>query len=170
MRDHIQRVRRSPLAGRITRYSLGSGVALLTSIVTFAWLNAAGVGTTLCSVLAFAAGAVPNWILNRRWTWQVQGQVSVLREVVGYLVISLLALAASSLATGYAQGHAHEITGSPGGKVALVTAAYVAVQAALFAVKFVAYERWVFVGRSRVRAALRSRMAVWTTARANRMP
>jgi hypothetical protein len=37
-------------------------------------------------------------------------------------------------------------------------------------VKFVVYDRWVFTGRSRLRAALRSRHQVWTAARANRTP
>jgi hypothetical protein len=46
----------------------------------------------------------------------------------------------------------------------------VLVQALLFVVKFVVYDRWVFTGRSRLRAALRSRHQVWAAARANRTP
>ncbi len=59
-----------------------------------------GVGTTVDSVVAFIAGAVPNWILNRRWAWGVRGRVAVGREVVGYVAISVLALVASSAAHG----------------------------------------------------------------------
>ena len=51
-----------------------------------------------------------------------------------------------------------------------MTLSYVFVQAVLFVAKFIAYEHWVFYGRSRVRAALRSRHQVWSAARANRSP
>ena len=94
--EFIGRLRASALARKITRYALGSVFALLTSIVTFALLYVAGVGTTACSVTAFVAGAVPNWILNRRWAWEISGRVAFLREMVGYVTVSILALVASS--------------------------------------------------------------------------
>jgi putative flippase GtrA len=165
----LQQLRSSPLAVKVARYALGSVVALLTSIVVFALLYDAGAGTTTASVAAFLAGAVPNWVLNRRWAWNVRGRVELGREVLGYAAISLLALAASSAGTAWTH-HAVSGVSSHGLRVVLVTAAYVAVQAILFAVKFVAYDLWVFSGRSRIRAAFRSRHQVWTAARANRMP
>lgn len=174
----IARLRSSPLATRVTRYTLGSVVALGTSVVVFALLYVVGVGTTADSVISFIAGAAPNWVLNRRWAWSIRGRVDWLREIGAYIAISALAMFASSEGTGWAQ---HEVVRSipahTGLRVALVTIAYVLVQAALFAIKFVIYERWVFAGRSRVRAALRSRRAalrsrrqVLTAARANRTP
>ncbi|HLI24803.1 MAG TPA: GtrA family protein, partial [Acidimicrobiales bacterium] len=62
-------LRHSPLVGRITRYTAGSVVALAVSEVAFAACYWGGTGTTVASVIAFFAGAVPNWILNRRWAW-----------------------------------------------------------------------------------------------------
>lgn len=168
--DGYRRLRESAFAGKLTRYAIGSVVALLTSIVVFALLYVMGAGTTLCSIAAFVAGAVPNWILNRRWAWQIRGQVAFLREIVGYLVISALALVASSAATGWTQDQVQGIPAHHGIRVLLVTASYVFVQAVLFAAKFVVYEHWVFSGRSRLRAAVRSRHQVWTAARANRTP
>jgi putative flippase GtrA len=146
-------------------------IALITSIVVFALLYVMIGNTTICSVGAFVAGAIPNWILNRRWAWQVRGRVEFMREIVGYLIISVIALVASSAATGWTQTQVvHDIAPGHGVRVILVTAAYVAVQAVLFAAKFVVYEHWVFAGRSRLRAAVRSRHQVWTAARANRTP
>lgn len=170
MPTRLLRLRRSPLAARVTRYSIGSAVALATSAGTFALLLHAGVGTTACSVLAFLAGAVPNWILNRSWAWRMSGRVSLPREVLVYGAISGLALIFSAGATGLAQTHAGTISSVHDVRVAFVTAIYVAVQAALFLAKFLAYDRWVFAGRSRLRAALRSRHQVWSAARANRAP
>jgi putative flippase GtrA len=162
-------LRASALVQRITRYALGSLVALATSVTVFALLLSLGTGTTVASVVAFLAGAVPNWILNRRWAWRMNGRIAVGREVVGYALISLLALLAASAGTGWAH-HAVRGVHSHGLRVALITLAYVAVQGLLFGLKFLAYERWVFAGRSRVRAAWRSRHQVWSAARANRAP
>jgi putative flippase GtrA len=164
-------LRQSPLATKITKYALGSVLALITSVIVFAILYVLGVGTTPDSIAAFVAGAVPNWVLNRRWAWEVKDRLDFGREVIGYVVVSVLALIASSAGTGVMQSwvKAHVAAGH-GLRVILVTGAYVLVQVLLFAVKFVIYDRWVFAGRSRFRAALRSRRQVWTAARANRTP
>jgi putative flippase GtrA len=164
------RLRGSKQAGKLTKYAIGSVIALVTSIVVFALMYVVDSNTTLDSVIAFLAGAVPNWILNRRWAWGLRGKVNFWREVFAYVVISALVLAASSWATGWASARVHGIPTGYGLRAILVTAAYVAVQAFFFAVKYLIYEYWVFAGRSRVRAALRSRHQVWTAARANRTP
>ena len=168
--DLYARLTGSALAGKITRYAIGSIIALLTSIVAFALLYVTVGNTTVCSVGAFLAGAVPNWILNRRWAWKVKGQVSWMREVLAYTVISLLVLVVSSAVTGWTNDQIQSIPAGHGIRVILVTASYVLVQAVFFALKFLVYEKWVFAGRSRLRAAVRSRHQVWTAARANRTP
>jgi putative flippase GtrA len=143
---------------KVTRYAIGSVVALLTSVIVFALLLDAGVGTTSDSILAFVAGAFPNWILNRRWAWERTGEMDIGREVVGYTLISLVALAASSAGTGWVDtlvrrqmSHEHAL------RVLLVTLTYVVVQGLLFVAKFVAYDRWVFTDTGRLRSALRAR-------------
>jgi len=168
--DRYRGLRNSALAGRITRYTIGSIVAAATSAVVFAVLYVLGVGTTGCSIAAFVAGALPNWILNRRWAWRLRGQLAIGREVIGYITISVLSLIATSLTTAWTQRHVQGIPAHHGIRVLLVTASYLAVFAVLFVAKFAVYEFWVFSGRSRVRAALRSRRHVWSAARANRTP
>ncbi|MBV9819801.1 MAG: GtrA family protein [Solirubrobacterales bacterium] len=171
--DLYTRLRASAFAGKVTRYAIGSIIALLSSIVVFALMYVAlgGKHTTICSIGAFLAGAIPNWVLNRRWAWRLRGQVAFLREIVAYIAISGVVLVASSAGTGAMQAWVkHHVPPHHGIRVLLVTAAYVFVQAVLFAAKFIVYEHWVFSGRSRVRAAVRSRHQVWTAARANRSP
>jgi len=166
--ERFRRLSSSPFVAKLARYSIGSGVALATSAIVFALLLLAGErNTTIDSVAAFFAGAVPNWILNRRWAWEMTGKVEIAREVIGYAVVTLVALVCSSLGTSWVQ---HLVQGVHGLRVILVTGAYVLVQVLLFVVKFVIYDRWVFAGRSRLRAALRSRHQVWVAARANRTP
>jgi len=165
-----QRLRNHPLSARVTRYTLGSLVAAGTSAVVFAIAYVLGASTTACSVLAFIAGAIPNWILNRRWAWKLRGKVAFGREIVAYVIISVLSLVATSAATEWTQDHVQSLPAHHGYRVVLVTASYLAVFAVLFVAKFAVYELWIFSGRSRVRAALRSRHQVWVAARANRTP
>jgi putative flippase GtrA len=159
-----------PLRGRVTRYTLGSIVAATTSGVVFAIMYVLHFGTTACSVVAFIAGAVPNWILNRRWAWKVQGKVAIGREVIAYILVSALTLFITVETTAWAQQQVQGIPAHHGIRVILVTASYLAVFAVLFVARFAIYELWIFSGESRVRAALRSRRQVWTAARANRTP
>lgn len=170
-------LRYSALGRRITRYTLGSIVAAVTSAIVFAVLYVVGVGTTIDSIIAFVAGAIPNWILNRRWAWQVKGKIAFGREVVGYVLVSALTLLATTESTGFTQRQVQSLPAHQGIRVLLVTASYLAVFAILFVVRFAIYELWIFSGQSRVRsalrarrAALRSRRQVWSAARANRMP
>jgi putative flippase GtrA len=160
-RPHLyRRLSRSRFAVKVTRYAIGSVVALLTSVVVFALLLDAGVGTTADSILAFVAGAIPNWILNRRWAWERTGEMDVAREVVGYTLISIVALAASSAGTGWVDTLAREhLSHQHALQVVLVTFAYVAVQGFLFVAKFIAYDKWVFTDGGRIRARFRGRRA-----------
>jgi putative flippase GtrA len=169
--DLYTRVRGSAYAGKMTRYAIGSVVALSTSVIVFAVMDWLGIHTAIDSAAAFIAGAIPNWVLNRKWAWKMEDRADFMREIVAYIVISLLVWAASSWATGATQTWVDaNVAKGTGLRVILVTGAYVAVQAVFFVVKFVIYDKWVFAGRSRVRAALRSRHQVWTAARANRTP
>ena len=161
-----------PVRGRLTKFAISSLVAAGTSAVVLAVLYAMGVNTTLATVLAFFAGAVPNWSINRRWTWKVRGRVAFGREIFAYLVISATTLVLLSLATNGADSfvNANHIQKGTGLRVLIVDAAYFGVLALLYGVRFFLYEKWIFSGRSRVRAALRSRRQVWSAARANRTP
>ncbi len=158
------------LQRRAARFVILSFVAAGTSAVVFPILYVLGASTTACSIAAFVAGAIPNWTLNRRWTWKVQGRVAVGREVLAYVVISATTLVVLSLATAWTHHHVQGIPAGHGIRVLLVTASYFGVLAVLYGVRFFLYHHWIFSGQSRVRAAVRSRHQVWMAARANRTP
>ena len=165
-----RRITQSPLRARMTRYTLGSLVAATTSAIVFAAMYVMGFGTTACSVVAFIAGAIPNWILNRRWAWRVEGQVAFGREIVAYVLVSAATLFITAEANGWTARRVQSIHEHHGIRVLLVTASYLAVFAILFVARFAVYEVWIFSGRSRIRAGLRSRLQVRSAARANRTP
>ena len=168
--DRFRRLRGSSLGARITRYTIGSAIAFATSAIVFPLLYVMGASTTVCSISAFVAGAIPNWILNRRWAWKIKGRVNFWREIFAYVVISLIQLGATSASTAWANQHVQNIPAHHGIRAALVTGAYLIVFVVMFAAKFAVYEFWIFSGRSGLRAAVRSRRQVWTAARANRTP
>jgi putative flippase GtrA len=145
-------------------------VAAGTSAVVFPILYVLGASTTVCSIAAFVAGAIPNWTLNRKWTWKVEGRVAFGREIFAYIIVSATTLLALSLATAWTHQRVQSIPAGHGIRVALVTASYFGVLALLYGVRYFLYEFWIFSGRSRIRAAVRSRRQVWTEARANRTP
>jgi putative flippase GtrA len=154
----------------MTRYTIGSMIAAASSAVAFALLYVLNVGTTVCSVAAFVAGAIPNWSLNRRWTWQRQGRPLFAREILPYTIISIVSLVTTATATAWTNSHVQSIPAHHGIRALLVTASYMAVVAVLFVAKFGIYEYWLFSEHGRVRAALRSLRQVPRTARANRIP
>src|SRR6202165_3875241 len=137
---------------RIARFAISSMVSAVTSAVVCPILYVLGASTTACSIVAFFAGAIPNWTLNRRWTWKVEGKVAFGREVFAYLVISASTLLALSAATGWTDDLVQGIPAHRGIRVLLVTGSYFAVLALLYGVRFFLYEHWIFSGRSRVRA------------------
>ena len=168
--NRIRALLAHPVRRRVAKFAISSGVAAGTSAVVFPLLYVLGASTTACTVLAFFAGAIPNWTLNRRWTWKVQGRVALGREVFAYLVLSAATLVLLSLVTGWTDHAVRGIPAHHGLRVLLVTGSYFLVLAVLYGVRFFLYEHWIFSGRSRLRAALRSRRQVWSAARANRMP
>ena len=101
-------------------------IALATSIVVFAVTYVVlGGHTTTGSIGAFLAGAIPNWILNRRWAWKIDGAGRLRREVVAYIAISGVVLAASSSAPARRRRAKANVTPHHGIRVILVTGAYV---------------------------------------------
>jgi putative flippase GtrA len=164
------RLRAFVMEKRVARFAIASMVAAGTSAIVFPILYVLTNNTTLCSVVAFFAGAIPNWTLNRKWTWKVEGRVALGREVFAYIIVSATTLVLLALVTGWTHDHVQSIPSGHGLRALIVTASYFGTLAVLYGARYFLYERWIFSGQSRVRAALRSRHQVWMAARANRTP
>jgi putative flippase GtrA len=134
---------RLSLKTRMLRYSAGSVVAAVVSEITLTLLvGVARMAAGPAAVLAFLAGAIPNWILNRQWAWEHSGRVSLRHELMPYILIvlaTLLATAGASAAAAAATRHAsHWVS------VVAVDAAYIAATGLMFVIKFVLFDRFVF--------------------------
>jgi putative flippase GtrA len=145
MREMLGRGRSSRLGVRFGRYTLGSVVAVVASEVAFVACYGTGLlGTTAASAVAFVAGAIPNYVLNRSWAFGRRGNVRVGREVVLYAVVSMISFAASAAATGWASHWAPHVTGDHLVRTALVGGAYLATYAVLFLAKFAVMQKVIF--------------------------
>ena len=136
---------RHPLLRRITGYSAGSVVAIVISEAAFAAsLGWGRTGTTVASAVGFVGGAVPNYILNRRWAWRDRRGRDRRTEVLLYMAVAIATFVVSAIGTHWAEAGARQLTADSGGQVALTTAAFLVVSGVFFVLKFVIYETVVF--------------------------
>ncbi|MPZ87263.1 MAG: hypothetical protein GEU81_04140 [Nitriliruptorales bacterium] len=156
-----------PLRRKLSRYTAGSVIAGLCSEVGFLLVYGTALADTrVASVVGFLAGAIPNYLLNRSWTWGRRGRPDVLREVVPYVAVVLASVVAAAAVTSFVDRHVGELTTSRPLQVALVTLAFGATYGLLFVGKFVVFDRLLFADRRE----RRSRHQVDSTTRAYRKP
>jgi putative flippase GtrA len=143
---------RTPALLKLWRYGAGSVVAFVTSVVVYyVFFSFAHLGAIGSTWVAFVAGAIPNWVLNRRWAWEKRGRDGVARESALYVLVSIVSLVASSAATkatALAVVHTNHTA-----RDLLVTFSYMASVVVLSVLKYLVYDRFVFVDKRRARAA-----------------
>jgi putative flippase GtrA len=139
---------RTPFSAKMTKYALSSGIAFGLSNLTFAIGYALGWGTTVPSVLAFFAAAIPNWIMNRRWAWQQTGRAPK-KQLISYASVSAVVLLVTAWSTGRVNHwikYGIHVQDHSGLRLLIVTAAFVVINVILFFAKFAVYEYLIFPG------------------------
>ncbi len=137
----VARAAPDDLRGKAVRYVGGSVVAAGCSEVTLVVLyGLLHVAPGLASVLAWLAGAVPNFWLNRSWAWRRRGRPDLRREVLPYVVIVLVTLALATVLTGAVDHWARDATGSTM-RVVLVAGTFLGVYVAVFVLRFLLLDR-----------------------------
>ena len=131
---------------KVFRYATGSVIAAGCSEVVFVLLyGGVGVTTTIATLFGWLAGAVPNYWLNRSWTWRVQGRPRFLAEVVPYVVIILVTLVTAVLATDAVDHWLSNHHFSHVVDVTLVSATFLGVYGLMFLLRFFLLDR-LFAG------------------------
>ncbi|MFJ1759715.1 GtrA family protein [Amycolatopsis sp. NPDC088138] len=135
---------------RLGRAAATSVAATVVSQVVLLAVLATGGAAVLASTLAWAAGAVLNFVITRRWVWGRTGRPRVRRELLPYLaVIGLGGLASIGLTT--LSGSLLTPLNLPHvWWVVLVDGTYVASYALVFVLKFALLDKLVF-GRDAAR-------------------
>lgn len=82
---------------KLVKYSMVSLISVVVSqVVQFTTFFFTHNGV-LSSVVAVAAGTVPSYELNRRWTWRKNGPSHLWKEIVPFWVMSFVGLVFSTL-------------------------------------------------------------------------
>lgn len=128
------------------RYTAASVIAAAISEVAFLISYGLGALPVLASGIAWAAGAVPNYLLNRYWAWRRTGRVDRSRELLPYAVIVIITAATAAAVTTVADAWLRDRVESHTWQVLLVGAVFLATYGFMFVLKFVLFNRYVFNG------------------------
>lgn len=127
---------------KAARYAGGSVVATVCSELAFVLLyGPLHVTPGWSSVVAWLAGAVPNYWLNRAWAWRRRGRPSLRAELLPYALIVGFTLVLATLATRAADGALAGADISSGVRVSLVAATFFGVYVVMFVLRFFLFDR-----------------------------
>jgi putative flippase GtrA len=127
---------------KVLRYAAGSVVATVCSEVTFLLLYGVVHSTTaVASVVGWLAGALPNYWLNRTWTWRRSGRPSFTREIAPYVAIVLGTVVLATVATTVADRVLSRDGASSMVRTTLVGGTFLGVYALVFVVRFFLLDR-----------------------------
>jgi putative flippase GtrA len=133
---------RTGLFAKVLRYGAGSVVATVCSETTFLILyGPVGASTTVSTSFAWLAGALPNYWLNRSWTWGRRGRPSVTRELLPYAAIIFGTLGLALVATAAGAALLDGTSVSDAGRTVLVAGIYFLVYAVMFVFRFLLLDR-----------------------------
>jgi putative flippase GtrA len=125
---------------KVSTYTAGSLVAAgcseLALIVCYAVLHLPAAAS---AVIAWLCGAVPNYWLNRTWTWRRTGRPHPRRELLPYAVIVLGTLALAAVVTRAVDAALSDSTAAT--RTTMVAAAFLGVYVVMFLLRYLLLDR-----------------------------
>lgn len=139
---------RGPLGRTLTRYTVGSVIAMVVSEITLLLVFGLHVGgARTAAAAAWASGAIVNYFLNRHWAWRRRGRAHPGKELLPYWGTAIAGLLLSMSATHQATALAPRLSGDHTVATALVGAAYLVTYGFLFVAKFLLFHCVIFTDR-----------------------
>jgi putative flippase GtrA len=93
---------RTPTVEKLFKYSVASGSGVVTdAVVLVLCAELLGFSFMTSHLIAVAVSSMPNYLINRYWTWQQQGKNRLWGEVVPFWVMALLGFLLSTLFVAY---------------------------------------------------------------------
>lgn len=133
---------------KLIRYSMVSVIAVAITVVLQAFcFGVLRLGPTLSPLIASTIAAVPSYILNRRWVWKKGGRSHIRKEVLPFWVMVVIGLVASTSASTAAGAFAVSATDSHAAQTVIVTGASFFAFAGLWILKFIIFNKVLFVHR-----------------------
>ena len=97
------RLGRPPWVAKWVKYSAASMTGVVTSTVTlFVLLEIVDMDPVPANIIAVTLGAIPNYLVNRAWTFGKRGSHSFTREVLPFWGMAILGLIISTFAVAWA--------------------------------------------------------------------
>ena len=125
---------------KLSTYTAGSliaaGCSELALVVCYAVLHLPAAAS---AVIAWLFGAIPNYWLNRRWTWRRTGRVHARRELLPYVLIILGTLALAAVVTKAVDSALSDSSAAT--RTTLVAASFLGVYVVMFLVRYFLLDR-----------------------------
>jgi putative flippase GtrA len=94
---------RSPTVIKLARYSAASAAGVSVGVPVLAiCYGVLGWNELVANLVSVTLGAIPNYLVNRYWTWHQTGKNRLWGEVVPFWVMSVLGMILSLVAVHYA--------------------------------------------------------------------
>jgi putative flippase GtrA len=127
---------------KVFRYATGSVIAAICSETVFVIMyGALDTSTTWATIVGWIAGALPNYWLNRSWTWNVRGRPHVVRELLPYILIIVTTLVTAIVTTDLVDSWLNGRGLSHGVETVLVAATFLGVYGVMFLLRFFLLDR-----------------------------
>ena len=141
----LRRLAGSRLARLFTRFAAGTAVSTACSQVAFVLLfGVFAASATVSGAVAFVAGAVPNFLIHRYWTWRRSGPVEIRRELLPYLAVIIFSGLVAIGITAGVDRLIGETIDDRAMRTVVVAVAFNASFLPLFILKFALLDRLVF--------------------------
>jgi putative flippase GtrA len=96
--------RRWPLLAKLVKYSAASAAAVTAYVVILVVCREAlGQGEMASHLVAVCLSSIPNYLINRSWTWQQTGKNRLWGEIIPFWFMSILGAILSIIFVAYVQ-------------------------------------------------------------------
>jgi len=125
---------------------MASVVAVMVSTMCLIiFVGPLGLSAVLASTLATAIAAVPSYWMNRKWAWGKTGRSHLLKEVIPFWVLAFIGWGFSTLCVKFMESYAKAHDFSHFLTTVSVTFVYTAAFGVLWVIKFVIFNKVMFV-------------------------
>ena len=132
--------RRRSTTGKLNRYTAVSVVAALANVIVYSsWLRFTDLHPTVANALSAGMVALPTFLVNRRWSWNVRRAHSVKREVLPYYLFTVVNVTLSTTVAWF--------LAEAGARDSVLVLATVAVYTTTWALRFLFLDRLLFAPR-----------------------
>src|SRR5262245_32073118 len=92
-----------PTIRKLFKYSVASGTGVVVDVTVLVFCSTVlGLPKMTSHLIAVCVSSIPNYLINRAWTWQQTGKDRLWSEVVPFWVMAFLGLGLSTLFVAYA--------------------------------------------------------------------